>query len=165
MDFVQILLIAAIVVWIIAKRFSGSPVGGRSLLVPLIMVGYGLVQLDDAHAWGVASVTLLAVEAIVAVAAGVARGVTIELYVRDGHLWQRYRLVTLMVWIGMIALRLGFLAAGHALGASLPETGTILLTFGVSMLIETLVVARRAAATGAAIMPRRSRSTSIGARQ
>ncbi|HEY2792685.1 MAG TPA: hypothetical protein VGJ28_10025 [Micromonosporaceae bacterium] len=162
----QILLIVAIVVYIIVKRFAGAPVGAKTLVLPLVMAGYGLVQLAGAGhaAINTASVALLVIEALVGIAAGVARGMTIHLYLRDGHLWQRYRVVTLLVWLGMVAVRIGLMAAGGLVGAHLPEAGTIFFSFGLSMVLETLVVGKRAAATGVPIMARQSRRPSVNAR-
>ncbi len=165
MNIEQILLVAAVVIYIIAKRFAGSPVGARSLVLPVALTAYGVKELaDQMHTVGVLSIALLAVEAVIALAAGAGRAVTIKLYPHDGHLWQRYTVWTLAVWIGMIALRVGFLAAGHVLGASLPEGGTIMITFGLSMVVESLLVSKRASATGVAIMPRRPRRSSVNVR-
>jgi hypothetical protein len=161
----QMLIIAAIVIWMIVKRFAGSPVGSRSLLVPLVLTGYGLVTLAQTHpAIGATGIVLLAVEALVSVGTGMARAVTIKLFVRDGHLWQRYTPLTLGVWIVMIGIRIGFLVAGHGMGISLPEGATVMFSFGLSMVFESLFVAKRAAATGAAIMPRQPRRSRAGIR-
>lgn len=167
MTAVQIVLIAALVIFMIGRRFAGSPVGARTLLVPLVMTGWGVSQLSHQHGFGALDIMLLSAETLVAVAAGAGRAATIALYVRDGHLWQRYRLLTLGVWIAMIIVRVGFIAGGDALGASLPAGATLLVTFGLSMVVETLLVSKRAAATGAPIMPRRTRQTrrgTVGAR-
>jgi hypothetical protein len=165
MSAVQMLLVAAVVVYLIGKRFAGAPVGARSIVLPLVMAGYGLVQLAGKgdHALGVLSIALLAIEALISVGAGAARAATIKLYVRDGHLWQRYSIVTLGVWVAMVALRIGFIAAGNTFGAALPGVGTLLFTFGLSMVVESLLVSKRAAATGAAIMPRQPRRRSVNA--
>src|SRR5258707_219296 len=104
MDALQILLIAALVIFLIGRRFAGQPVGARSLLVPLILTGMGVKQLAGHHGIGTGAVTLLGIEVLIAIAAGAARAATIKLYLRDGHLWQRYTPVTLAVWIAMIAI-------------------------------------------------------------
>jgi hypothetical protein len=155
MDSAQILLVAALVIWMIAKRFAGAPVGSRSLVVPAIMVIYGITQMHGRL--GAADIALLAVELLIAVAAGVGRGYTIKLYLRDGHLWQRYTLTTLGVWLAMIALRIGFAAGAAHLGASVSASAAVLVTFGLSLVIETLIVGKRAAATGHPLVPAQSR--------
>jgi len=154
----QILVYAAIVVFIIVKRFAGSPVGSKTLVLPAIMTGYGLIIVfGNAHHVNAVSVGLIAVEVVVSIAAGFARAATIKLYMNDGHLWQRYTFVTLSVWILMVAVRIGFMALGDHLGASLNEGGMVLFAFGLSMLLETYLVTRRAQRTGAPILPRDAR--------
>jgi hypothetical protein len=163
MNALQIVLIAAVVIFLIGRRFVGAPVGSRTLALPIVLTAWGIEELSKQHTIGVGALALLAVEVLIGVAAGAARGMTIKLYPRDGHLWQRYTVVTLGVWIAMIAVRLGFLAAGRAMGVTLSETTAVMVTFGISMVIESLVVSSRAAATGTPIAPRRSRRT-VGAR-
>lgn len=159
MDASQIVLVAAVVIFMIVRRFAGSPVEVKSLALPVALTAYGIYSLDQGvHGrFTVAEVALLAVEAIIGLLAGLGRGATIQLYLRGGHLWQRYTIVTLGVWIGLIVLRIGLASGGHAIGVSLPTGGTVMVTFGLSILVESLVVQRRAAATGASIMPQRSR--------
>ena len=154
----QILLVAALVIWMIGKRFAGSPVGSRSMLVPVGLTAYGLYEMRGGH-FGPIDIALLAAELVVAIVAGALRGVTIKLYPKDGHLWQRYGVTTLMVWIALIALRFAFAFAAHHVGADLPIGATAMSTFGVSMLVETFVVQKRAMATGVPVMPRPERRT------
>jgi hypothetical protein len=154
MDSAQIPVIAAVVVWIIAKRFAGAPVGSKSFVIPAVMVIYGFSQMHGRLS--AVDIGFLVVELVVALAAGLARGFSIRLYLRDGHLWQRYTLVTLGVWLAMIALRLGFAFGAAHLGATLSAGATVLVTFGLSMVIETLVVNKRAADTGHPILPQQS---------
>ena len=104
MNIVEILVIVALVIVMIARRFAGQPVRAQSVILPLVISGWGLTQLRGVHL-GTVDIAYLAVEALLAIAAGLARGATIQLYVRDGHLWQRYRWSTLAVWVAMIVLR------------------------------------------------------------
>jgi hypothetical protein len=152
----QVLLVAAVVIWMIGRRFAGSPVGSRSMLAPIGLTAYGLYEMRGSH-FGAPDIALLAAETVVAVVAGALRGVTIKLYPKDGHLWQRYGVTTLIVWIGLIALRFAFAFAGRHIGADLPIGATATATFGVSILVETLVVQKRALATGVPVRPRPDR--------
>lgn len=154
MNFEQVLLVAAVVVFVIARRFAGSPIGARSMLVPIALTIYGISQIHGPVR--ASDIVLIAVELIISVAGGVVRGYTIKLYVHAGHLWQRYRVTTLLVWIAMIALRVGFAFAGHAEGARIAP-GAAMIAFGVSILVESLVVARRAAASGVPMLSRPDR--------
>jgi len=159
MDALQIVLVAAVVIFMIVRRFAGSPVQAKSLALPIALTAYGIYSLDqDVHGrFTAAEIALLAVEAFIGLLAGLGRGATIQLYLRGGHLWQRYTIATLGVWIALIVLRIGLASGGHVIGVSLPMGGTIMATFGLSLLVESLVVQKRAAATGAAIMPQQSR--------
>jgi hypothetical protein len=158
MDALQIVLVAAVVIFMIVRRFAGAPVQAKSLAVPIALTAYGIYSLDqDVHGrFTAAEIALLAVEAIIGLLAGLGRGATIQLYLRGGQLWQRYTVATLGVWIALIVLRIGLGSGGHAIGVSLPMGGTIMATFGLSLLAESLVVQKRAAATGVAIMPSQS---------
>jgi hypothetical protein len=152
-QFAPIVIVVALVILIIVRRFAGAPVGARSAILPIALVVIGLLQLKvvDLTPTGIG---LIAAEVAIGAAAGAARGYTIRLYERDGHLWQKYTVLTLAVWLGLIAVRAGFAFGAHALGLVSSASGAALVTVGASFVVESLVVARRAAATGVAIMPR-----------
>jgi hypothetical protein len=159
MNAIPILIIAALVIYMIVRRFLGSPVRTGALLMPVGLTVYGLLSLRSGmHGHGLTAVDIgwLAAEIVVGALAGLGRGATVKLYVRDGHLWQRYTVVTLAVWLAMIASRLGFVYAGHLVGATLPATAAAMIAFGLSFLVESLLVTKRAAATGVPIAPQPS---------
>jgi len=122
MNVLQILIVAAVVVWMIVRRFAGSPVQARSLVAPVALTAYGLIQLNHGmHGhFTTADDAMLALDAVAGLLAGLARGATIKLYLRDGHLWQRYTIVTLGVWLAFIAARIGIAVGGNVIGAALP---------------------------------------------
>ena len=153
MTYLQILLIAAVIVVVIARRFAGAPVRARSLVLPLGLSVYGVVLLRGRHI-GLTDLVFLAVELVLAFGVGALRGTTIALYVRDGHLWQRYRWSTLAAWLGAIALRVGLAVGGHLAGVHI-VTSSLLLVLGVSLVAEALVVEQRARRHGAPILPGR----------
>jgi hypothetical protein len=147
MSILQVLIIAAVVVFVIVRRFAGSPVQARSLVLPLGVTAYGVVMLRHAHV-GTVDVAFLAVEVLLALAVGALRGTTIRLYVRDGYLWQRYQWSTLAAWVAAIALRVGLSVVGQLAGVHL-VTQSLLLVLGLSLVAEALVVGRRALRHGA----------------
>jgi hypothetical protein len=155
MNLLQILLIAAVVVFVIVRRFAGQPLQSRSFVLPLGLAAYGAYQLSRTHVGG-PEVAFVAVEVLLALALGAIRGTTIEIYVRDGHLWQRYRWSTLAMWGASIAARLGLLAAGYAAGLHLP-TQSLFVLLGANLLAETAIVGQRAARTGVPFAPGRRR--------
>jgi hypothetical protein len=159
MNIAQILIVAAVVIWMIVRRFAGSPVQSKSFVAPIALTAYGLIELNQQlHGHITAKdIAMLAVEAAIGLVAGFGRGKTIRLYLRGGQLWQRYTLVTLGVWVAFVAARIGVAAAGNVIGAALPMGATVMAAFGVSMLVESFVVQQRAVATGAPIPPRPTR--------
>jgi hypothetical protein len=153
MTYVQVVLIAAVIVFVIARRFAGSPVRAQSFVLPAGLAVYGLVQLRGAHV-GVTDIGFLAVEILLSLAVGAARGTTIALFVREGVLWQRYRWATLAAWVGAIALRVGLTVVGHLAGVHVVSS-SLLLVLGLSLLAEALVVGYRAQRHGAPLAPAR----------
>ncbi|MBO0868380.1 MAG: DUF1453 family protein [Micromonosporaceae bacterium] len=146
----QILLTLAILVWVVSRRLTGQPVtAGRLLVLPAIVVVLGASQLlGSVHGHlTVLDVGLLAGEVVLGAAFGLARGATIQLYPRDGHLWYRYRPLTIVLWVASIAARVGIVVLAHQLGAGLASSTTFLL-LGLSLLGEAAVVGLRARRTG-----------------
>src|SRR2546430_17236207 len=69
MTYLQILLIAAVVVVVIARRFAGAPVRARPLVLPVGLSVYGAVLLRGQHI-GLTDVVFLAVELVLAFGVG-----------------------------------------------------------------------------------------------
>jgi hypothetical protein len=153
----------AAVVYVVVSRLAGEPLRAKRLvLLPLVMTVWGATKLYPAlQGVSALDVTFLAVEGGLAVVAGLARGTTIQLFARDGHLWYRYRPLTVAVWIALAVVRVGLGVAGHALVVhSAVLNGALLLMFGLSLLGEAAVVGWRAFASGTPFAPdRRDRRT------
>jgi hypothetical protein len=172
MDLTTALIAVAVVAYLLVRRFLGEPLQARRLILPpLILIVWGGVNLSHVGSGGTAvhqallDGVVVGFGAIVAVLGGVIRGLTVKVYVRDGHTWYRYGLMTVVVWLALIALRLGQSLAGHALGADQAVlNAALLLILGLSLLGEAAVVARRAIATGAPFAPRGSRRVAAGRR-
>ena len=156
---VYILLAVALVVYLVARRLLGEPIQQRRLLVlPLLLVAAGVFQLGKAGQLPAVDLAVILGEAVLAVAIGLGRGFTIQVYVRDGHLWQRYRWTTIAVWLVAIGIRLGAAFAGHAAGASSTAlSAAALLVLGLSFAAEGAVVGYRALRLGAPFAPRGTR--------
>jgi hypothetical protein len=151
MNLLTALLAVAAIVYVVARRFAGEPLEGRRLIVlPVVLTIIGATRLDHLHPTPV-EVAVLVAEAAVAVVLGAVRGLTVQVYDRDGHLWYRYRPLTLAVWLGSMLIRLGF--------THLPGAGgdALLGVLGLSLLAEALVVGKRALATGVPFAPQGSR--------
>jgi hypothetical protein len=153
MDIAQGLPIAVIVVLVIGRRFVGQPLRAQSWLIPVGLTAWAGYQIVDQHLTA-GDIGFLLICAVLGVASGAARGLTVHLYPRDGHLWMRYRWLTALVWVASIALRVGLVVGGHLAGVTLSSGSTILLTLGVSLVAEVAVVGARAARTGVPIAAR-----------
>src|SRR5438034_442864 len=94
----QILIGVAVVVYLFGRRLAGEPLKARRLLIlPAVVTIWGASQLTGGlHA---ADVATIAVAVVVSLVLGAVRGATIRVFVRDGHLWQRYTFVTIGVWL------------------------------------------------------------------
>jgi hypothetical protein len=159
-----IVVAAAIIVFVIGRRLAGEPLkAGRVTILPLAVAVIGLYQVSNAPHLSPTDVGLIAVEAVVAVGLGLLRGSTIKVFVRDGHLWQKYSWATVGLWVTSILLRFGMAGAAVLLGAdrSVMQTA-ILLTLGLTFAGEGAVIALRARALGAPYAPRDSRRARIG---
>jgi hypothetical protein len=146
MNIIQILLIAGLVVFIIVRRFAGQPVASKSSILPVGITVWGLIQMRGSHL-GAADMAFLAIEVLVAIGVGLARGATIQLYTRAGQLWQRYRWTTLVVWLAAIAVRIGLAIGGHLMGVHVVNQ-SLMFVLGLSFIAEGALVAWRAAQTG-----------------
>jgi hypothetical protein len=147
---IQILLIAALVIYFIVRRLSGVPLVARRLvLVPALLVILGLTQLGRLN---VSDTAILVAEALVSFGLGALRGVTINLYEQAGHLWYRYRPVTVLLWVVSLAVRV--LLEIHPVGTHLNASGLSIM-LGISMLGEATIVAVKARHTGVPYAPDR----------
>lgn len=152
MNAIQLVLIAAVIVLVIGRRFAGQPLRAQSLVIPVGLTAWAGYQLAGVHLTG-ADIGFLLISVVLGLGSGAARGITVHLYSRDGHLWMRYRWLTAVVWVASIALRVGLVAGGHLTGVGLSASSTILLTLGVSLIAEAGVVGARAAHTGVPYAP------------
>lgn len=165
MNLATALLVIAVLLYAMVRRFLGEPLVARRLVVlPLALTAYGLYTVAQAHfVHATADLVALVLGGLVAVAGGALRGRTVRVFVRDGHVWYRYTWVTLAVWGGLIALRFAQAAAAIAIGADQPVlTASLVLSLGLSFLGEATVVGPRAMATGAPFAPRRRDRVAAG---
>jgi hypothetical protein len=133
-------LIAAGVLYVLVRRFTGEPLNARDLLAPpAFLLFFGIRALHDFHL-----AYLLPLAA--GFAFGALRGMTIRLFERDGHLWQRYTPWTLLVWVTSIGASLGF-------ALLFDQHAPTQLSIGVSMLGELCTVGAKALNTGVPFAP------------
>ncbi|MEV6864221.1 hypothetical protein AB0M44_24840 [Streptosporangium subroseum] len=134
--------------------------GLRYTAIAMIAIGLLSGGLVDPHNLAL-SVTLLVVEAALAVAFGIVRAATVRVW-RDetGVPWSRATGWTLVGWLASLATRFALLGTGPLLGLDLAFTPTALLVFvGLTIGAQSLFVARRAHALPLAPSP----ATPVGA--
>ena len=147
------IVVAVLVAGVVAKRFIGEPLNARDLFVPpVVLIGIGTFGLVKNVHPSARDIAWIATAAIAGLIFGALRGLTPRLFTKRGHLWQRYTLWTLLVWVVSVAANagIGFLAVA----ANTPEQARpITLSIGVSLLGEAFTLGLRALATDAPFAP------------
>jgi hypothetical protein len=150
----DLLLIAAAVIWVLARQVQPARVKPRLLvLAPLVLAFFGIRSLP-ASTWRVpADLALLAVSAALSLGLGAWRGQTIRVWRNaDGTWWRQGSMLTLVLWGVLIAAR-GLLygvdvAVGHREASDL---GAVLVTLALSFAAQNTVTALRM--NGAQLLP------------
>ncbi|MEO3868347.1 hypothetical protein ABGB18_05900 [Nonomuraea sp. B12E4] len=150
MESLQIsLLVLLAVVFVIYRQLQARPTGRPAVFIaPGIMIVAGLIPgllpgglIDSRHL--AASVTLLLVEAAVSAAFGVWRASTVRVWLDgSGVPWSKATGWTLLGWLASIAARFALLYVGTLLGLA-PTAGSILLFVGITIGVQSYLVARR----------------------
>jgi hypothetical protein len=150
----------AIVVFFIVRQLRSERFEQRSLIFPIGLGIYGAVILNGTskhHPVTAASAGLLGASAAASVGFGVIRGRTIELFERDGELWERATWATIAGWMGLLVTRIVIIATAAVVGATLAASpSSIPLMLAITLAAQMIVVGQRARETGLAI-PARSR--------
>jgi hypothetical protein len=144
-------VVIAIVIAVVARRLSWSPLASSDTDVwrgPLVMVGLGIYQLHDKlpqAQLGVLDIVLLVAGVGLALVAGLAAGRVAQVQLRDGKVFYRLGLPGLGIMVGYLVVRLGLAGLGHLLDATIAAGGgSILLTVGANLLVQSLVVQAKA---------------------
>jgi hypothetical protein len=139
------LIILAVVVLVITRRFTRRRVDERrSLVIPVVVavIAIGQRQLTDPHHVAL-SAALLTGEVVAALLLGLGLGATMRVWREpDGSLWSRGTWATFGVFIISIAVRGGLYGVAYAAGVR-PGSGTILLSLAAWLLAQNAVIAWR----------------------
>jgi len=159
-DAVYVLGGFAIVGFFIVRQRRSDRFEERSLIFPLLLGSYGVLLLDSTSRKdpvSFASAVLVLLSAAASIGFGVLRGRTIDLFVRDGELWERATWTTIAAgWGGLLAARVALIAFAAAIGAQLAASPTsIPIMLAITLATQMLVVGQRARATGATTRPSR----------
>ncbi len=142
----DVLLIAAAVVWILARQVQVARVKLRLLwLTPLLLAFFGIRSLPSST-WHVpADLALLAVSAVISIGLGIWRGQTIRVWRdADGTWWRQGSALTLVLWGALIVARGLIYGAGVAVGhREATNLGAILVVLALSFAAQNAVTALR----------------------
>lgn len=147
MSLVDILLIVAGVGYLLVRRILGDIVQIKGLLLlPVVLTGVGLFQVDDLGALDLTTVGFVAVGIALSLVIGVVRGMTVHLGVRHGELWMRYRASTVGLWVLNFAVKGALIPVQVAFTkqSAAAATHTLPLSIGLGILAESAVVLLRA---------------------
>lgn len=154
------LVIAGLVVWrVIVRQLLGSAVTTRGLaLIPGILVILGVVNCAQVLPGASGTeIVLLVVDLAVLAVLGVARATTVRLSLHDGNAYQKGTALTLVLWLLTIAARVGFAVFGaHASGTDRLTGASILLSIGLSIGVQNVVIYTRARRRGLPVAGSRS---------
>lgn len=136
---VEVVLIAAAIIYVMARRLMGEPaVGERLLVLPAVL---GVIGLTQTSAHSVAEVVFLVASAALSVVLGVLRGLTIRTYEQNGIVMLRYTAMTIVLWVAGIAARLVLNLLDPSAGRT---SNGLMLVVGAGLLAEGLVVLSKA---------------------
>lgn len=148
----QVLIGLVTLTIVVLTRLRPRPVRVRRLVVgPVIVMlvgGFFLLPSLMAPIPGdaLATVSVAVVDVVLTAALAIARGATVD--VREGGdrgAQYRYTALTVLLWAVSVVLRFALAYAGGEFGASPAVTeGSVLLSLGIALLIQNLVVVRRA---------------------
>jgi uncharacterized membrane protein YsdA (DUF1294 family) len=139
------LIILAVVVFVIVRRFRPRRVDEQRLLViPIVLGVIGVAQGNaiDTHHTSL-STGLLIVEVAAALLLGAGLGATMRLWrERDGSQWSKGTWATFGVFLASVAVRGGLYALGYTAGVR-PGSGTVLISVAAWLLVQNAVIAWR----------------------
>jgi hypothetical protein len=143
---VDVLLIGAAVVWILARQVQVGRVKARLLwLVPLLLVFFGIRSLPSSTWHVTADLALLAISAAVSIGLGIWRGQTIRVWRdADGNWWRQGSVLTLALWGALIVARGLLYGIGVAVGhREATNLGAVLVVLALSFAAQNAVTALR----------------------
>jgi hypothetical protein len=151
---IEIVVVLAAVGYVMARRMMGEPAQAKRMLVlPAVLSVIGLSDMSG-HVKTPVSLLFLVATVAVSVALGALRGVSVRISQRDGLAFVRYTGVTVALWVVNLAVKFG---ANLVLGAvdhtdASAVGNSLLLTLGLGILAEGLVVLFRALRAGHPVM-------------
>jgi hypothetical protein len=158
----SILIYVGLIVYIVYRRVQGQPVKApRKLFVlPVVLIVIGYV--DATHGAGLTSleIALTVIAGILSLGLGLLRGRADKLSGRNGALFMQWGRGSVILFTANIAAKIMLDLIGLAAGGSSSAVGkSLILTFGLTLLGEAVVIGMRTSDSTRSLTPRRSLAT------
>jgi hypothetical protein len=126
----------AIVALLLVRQVSTRPLRENYLLPAILLVIHN----------GGTIIAAVAGSLVLAAVTGAVRTPTVKIWWQDGQFWRRGSWLTAVLWIASLALHFGYDAlVTHGKADSGVGSATVLLYFGVSLMVQRLILLARAA--------------------
>lgn len=142
----NILLIAAAVVWILARQVKAAPIKTRLLVLAPLLMGYFGIKDTPVSTWkSGADLAYILVGALFSIGLGLWRGGTIRVWREsDGGWWRAGTKATLYLWGALLVVRLVLAGVADATGHKPADgLGPILFALALSFAAQNVVIATR----------------------
>jgi len=142
----NILLIAAAVIWILAKQVKAAPIKTRLLVLAPLLMGYFGIKETPASTWkSGADLAFILIGALFSIGLGLWRGSTIRVWREaDGVWWRAGSKTTLYLWGALLVVRAVSAGIADATGHKAADgLGPILFSLALSFAAQNAVIAMR----------------------
>jgi hypothetical protein len=142
---IEIVLILVAVGFVLTRRLMGEVVQAKRMLVlPGVLLLIGLTQVSGVlHS--PAAVLFLLMSGALSVVLGALRGASVKISDQGGVAFVRYTWITVLLWVANLGAKFGAnLVFGHIDPQAAALGNSLVLTLGLGMLVEGLIVAARA---------------------
>ncbi len=158
MTFTNVLVYVALIGYVLFKRIQGQPVATskRLFALPVILIVLGYGDLTHGGTMKPIEITLTVIGGALSLGLGLLRGRVDKLSLRDGSPFVQWGAMSLILFLGNLAAKLVLDLIGVAAGAGTSAVGkSLVLTFGLTLLGEAVVIwMRTGGATGLLNPPR-----------
>lgn len=147
----NILLIAAAVVWILARQVKASPVKPRLLVLAPLVMGYFGIKDTPVSTWkSGADLGFILVGAIFSIGLGLWRGNTIRVWREtDGSWWRAGTKTTLYLWGALLLVRGALAGVADATSHKAADgLGPILFSLALSFAAQNIVIGMHMSGSG-----------------
>ncbi|MFI1912638.1 hypothetical protein [Nocardia sp. NPDC020380] len=145
----EIVLVVLVIGWVVYRQTQWQALDhARLWRLPIILGIIGALSLKSAVGTTTVqpiSVVLLVVSAVLAVGVGLLMGTMSQVRQFEGRVEARTGVAGSMLWLVMLAVRIGVDVAGHVLnaGALVTSAGAIMIFIALNRAGRTLILARR----------------------